>query len=153
MKTSTKVRTTKKTTTNTRTTTSKEPNDLELIIDSKPNEGDDKIFYLLPSEMSKSGILNPGKFTSCTIRNVDSDDIRPSALLGIYTSLKPEGEVNVTIRQPIAVMQPYEARMIEANARLAGFTEIRTKKGTFFNDYSKQDDETLCVTFVKPARV
>ena len=125
---------------------------LAMVIDSKVNKRDEGIFYLLPSEMSKSGLLNPEKFDSCEIRNVEVDDIRPSALLGILSSLKPNGTVSVLICEPIAVMQPYEARMIEANAKLAGFTDIQTSPATFFNEFSNQEDETLCVTFRKPER-
>ena len=126
---------------------------LDLVIDSKLHEKDEGIFYLLPSEMSKSGLLNPEKFDSCTIQNVDVDDIRPSALLGILSSLKPNGKVTVVICEPIAVMQPYEARMIEANAKLAGFVDIETNNGTFFNEFSGQNDETLVVSFTKPEKV
>ena len=125
---------------------------LAMVIDSKVNKRDEGIFYLLPSEMSKSGLLNPEKFDSCDIRNVEVDDIRPSALLGILSSLKPNGTVSVLICEPIAVMQPYEARMIEANAKLAGFTDIKTSPATFFNEFSNQEDETLCVTFTKPEK-
>ena len=125
---------------------------LGLVIDSEVGERDEGIFYLLPSEMSKSGLLNPEKFDSCEIRNVDIDDIRPSALLGILSSLKPKGRVTVTLCEPIAVMQPYEARMVEANAKLAGFTDIKTSPAYFFNEFSNQDDETLCVTFTKPEK-
>ena len=125
---------------------------LAMVIDSKVNKRDEGIFYLLPSEMSKSGLLNPEKFDSCEIRNVDVDDIRPSALLGILSSLKPNGTCSVLICEPIAVMQPYEARMIEANAKLAGFTDIKTSPATFFNEFSNQDDETLVVTFTKPEK-
>ena len=125
---------------------------LAMVIDSKVNKRDEGIFYLLPSEMSKSGLLNPEKFDSCEIRNVEVDDIRPSALLGILSSLKPKGRVAVTLCEPIAVMQPYEARMVEANARLAGFTDIKTSPGTFFNKFSNKEDETLCITFTKPEK-
>ena len=125
---------------------------LSMVIDSKVGERDEGIFYLLPSEMSKSGLLNPEKFDSCEIRNVDVDDIRPSALLGILSSLKPNGRVSVTLCEPIAVMQPYEARMVEANAKLAGFTDIKTSPGKFFNEFSQKEDETLCVTFTKPEK-
>ena len=125
---------------------------LSMVIDSEVNQRDEGIFYLLPSEMSKSGLLNPEKFDSVDIRNVDVDDIRPSALLGILSSLKPNGKVSVTLCEPIAVMQPYEARMVEANAKLAGFTDIKTSPATFFNKFSNQEDETLCITFTKPER-
>ena len=125
---------------------------LSMVIDSEVNERDEGIFYLLPSEMSKSGLLNPEKFDSCDIRNVDIDDIRPSALLGILSSLKPRGRVTVTLCEPIAVMQPYEARMVEANAKLAGFTDIETYDGKFFNKFSNKEDDTLCITFVKPEK-
>ena len=130
----------------------KSPSGLSMVIDSKVNQRDEGIFYLLPSEMSKSGLLNPEKFDSCDIRNVEVDDIRPSALLGILSSLKPNGTCSVLICEPIAVMQPYEAKMIEANAKLAGFTDIKTSPATFFNEFSGQDDETLCVTFTKPEK-
>ena len=125
---------------------------LAMVIDSKVGERDEGIFYLLPSEMSKSGLLNPEKFDSCEIRNVEVDDIKPSALLGILSALKPNGKVSVTLCEPIAVMQPYEAKMVEANARLAGFTDIKTAPGTFFNKFSNQEDETLRVTFTKPEK-
>ena len=125
---------------------------LSMVIDSEVNERDEGIFYLLPSEMSKSGLLNPEKFDSCDIRNVEVDEIRPSALLGILSSLKPNGRVSVTLCEPIAVMQPYEARMVEANAKLAGFVDIKTSPGTFFNKFSNQEDETLVITFTKPER-
>ena len=125
---------------------------LSMVIDSKVGERDEGIFYLLPSEMSKSGLLNPEKFDSCEIRNVNVEDIRPSALLGILSYLKPNGRVSVTICEPVAVMQPYGAKMIEANARLAGFTDIKTSPSTFFNEFSNKNDDTLCVTFTKPER-
>ena len=145
----TKTKQTTKKTTAPKTSSSK---GLAMVIDSKVNKRDEGIFYLLPSEMSKSGLLNPEKFDSCEIRNVEVDDIRPSALLGILSSLKPNGTCSVLICEPIAVMQPYEARMIEANAKLAGFTDIKTSPAYFFNEFSNQDDETLCVTFTKPEK-
>ena len=125
---------------------------LSMVIDSKVGEREENTFYLLPSEMSKSGLLNPERFDSVDIRNVDVDDIRPSALLGILSSLKPNGTVSVLISEPIAVMQPYEAKMIEANAKLAGFVDIQTSPATFFNEFSNSEDETLCVTFTKPEK-
>ena len=125
---------------------------LSMVIDSKVGQRDEGIFYLLPSEMSKSGLLNPEKFDSVEIRNVNVDDIRPSALLGILSSLRPNGTASVLICEPIAVMQPYEAKMIEANAKLAGFTDIQTSPTTFFNEFSNKEEETLCVTFTKPEK-
>ena len=125
---------------------------LSMVIDSKVGEREENTFYLLPSEMSKSGLLNPERFDSVDIRNVDVDDIRPSALLGILSSLKPNGTVSVLICEPIAVMQPYDAKMIEANAKLVGFVDIQTSPATFFNEFSNSEDETLCVTFTKPEK-
>ena len=125
---------------------------LSMVIESKVGQRDEGIFYLLPSEMSKSGLLNPEKFDSVEIRNVNVDDIRPSALLGILSSLRPNGTASVLICEPIAVMQPYEAKMIEANAKLAGFTDIQTSPATFFNEFSNKEEETLCVTFTKPEK-
>ena len=123
-----------------------------MVIDSEVNERDEGIFYLLPSEMSKSGLLNPEKFDSCDVRNVEVDDIRPSALLGILSSLKTNDCITVTLCEPIAVMQPNEVRMVEANAKLAGFVDIQTSPGTFFYKFSNQEDETLVISFTKPER-
>ena len=125
---------------------------LAMVIDSEVNERDEGIFYLLPSEMSKSGLLNPEKFDSCDIRNVEVDDIRPSALLGILSSLKPNRTVSVTLCEYNAIMQSYEARMVETNPKLEGFVDIKTSPGTFFNKFSNQEDETLVITFTKPER-
>ena len=125
---------------------------LSMVIDSKVGKRDEGIFYLLPSEMSKSGLFNPEKFDSVEIRNVNVDDIKPSALLGILSSLRPNGTASVLICEPIAVMQPYEAKMVEANAKLAGFIDIQTSPATFFNEFSNKEEETLCVTFTKPEK-
>ena len=126
---------------------------LALVIDEEVTERDEGTFYLLPSEMSKSGLLNPEKFDSCDIRNVDVDDIKPSALLGILSSLKPNAKVSVTLCEPIAVMQPYEAKMVEANAKLAGFIDIQTSPAKYFNKFSNKQDDTLKITFTKPERM
>ena len=125
---------------------------LALVIDEEVTQRDEGTFYLLPSEMSKSGLLNPERFDSCDIRNVNVDDIRPSALLGILSSLKPNAKVSITLCEPIAVMQPYEAKMIEANAKLAGFVDIETSPTKYFNKFSKKQDDTLKVTFTKPEK-
>ena len=119
---------------------------LTMVIDSKVNKGDEGIFIYYHQK------LNPEKFDSCEIRNVEVDEIKPSALLGILSALKPKGTVSVLVCQPIAVLQPYEASMIEANAKLSGFINIKTSPATFFNDFSKKDEETLCVTFTKPEK-
>ena len=39
-------------------------------------------------------------------------------------------------------MHPYETGMVEVNAKLAGFTDIKTVKGKFFNEFSQKDNET-----------
>ena len=54
---------------------------LSMVIDSKVGQRDEGIFYLLPLEMSKSDLLNPEKFDSVYIRNIDVDDIRSSCFI------------------------------------------------------------------------
>ena len=87
-----------------------------MVIDNKVNKRDEDIFYLLPSEMSKSGLLSLDKLNSCEIWNLDVDDIRPSALLGKLSSLKSNGTVSVLICEPNVVIQQYKARMVETKA-------------------------------------
>ena len=44
---------------NKKTTSNKASSGLSMVIDTEINERNEGIFYLLPSEMSKSGLLNP----------------------------------------------------------------------------------------------
>ena len=123
-----------------------------LLIDSKPGSGNDNVMQLAPSEMSKSGVLNPSKFTSCIIRNTNADDIRPSALLGIFTALQPGASCEIILANPILVMQPYEAKMVMANAKLAGFEGIESHEEEAFNDDAQRNLDITVITMTKPNR-
>ena len=65
--------------------------------------------------------------------------------------MKPQSSVEVTIAQPITVMQDYDAKQVEANAKLAGFENIKISSITYENAQGKKMD-TLAVTFDKPLK-
>ena len=130
----------------------KSDNEYELIIDTKQIKTEPGQFYFSGSEMSNTGCLNPNTFSSCTIRNVPAMEIKASSLLGIMISLKEKAECKIILNQPLLVMQEYDAKLICANAKLAGFEEIETKQ-IFVNDEENQRKvETLQITMIKPEK-
>ena len=64
--------------------------------------------------------------------------------------MKPSSVCEVVIYQPISVMQDYDAKQIEANAKLAGFTNFQTKDYEYKVDNKKV--KTLLVTFERAAK-
>ena len=50
-------------------------------------------------------------------------------------------------------MQEYDAKQIEANAKLAGFTNFETNSFDFVDSKTDKKFKTLAVTFQKPIKV
>ena len=46
-----------------------------MVINNEVNENEEVIFYLIPSEMCNSGLLNLEKVDSCDIKTVEVNDI------------------------------------------------------------------------------
>ena len=72
-------------------------------------------------------------------------------LVKILEKLQPLAPVEVIIDQPVSVMQEYDAKQVEANAKLAGFDDIKIEPGTYTNPEGKAVN-TLIVTFEKPEK-
>ena len=107
----------------------------EIIVDTIEPKGDD-IMYLLPSKLASSKYLASNTFDQATIRNCPVEKITSAGLVGIFSSLKPQGKITIIVYQPIAVMLSYDSKQIEANLKLAGFEDIK------INDINIKDDKT-----------
>ncbi len=102
-----------------------EETNMRLVVDSKDNYlGEEDMFYIHPQRLSQVRCLEDNQFSSCKILNSGVENISSLNLNYIFKKLQPEAKCEVTIFQPISVMQEYDAKQVEANARLAGFTDI-----------------------------
>ena len=113
----------------------------ELIIDSEDTYKDlDNISYIHPSHLNMIKSLTSNQYSRVSIKNTNVDDISAYVLLNLYGKVKVGGQVEIIVYQPVAVMQFYDAKQLEANALLAGFADVKIKM------------ETLSVSFIKPER-
>ena len=125
----------------------------ELIIDSEDTYKDiDNIFYVHPSHLNTIKSLQNGQFTSVTIKNTPVDDITPFFLLNLFTKMKVGATAEIIIYEPVSVMQVYDARQVEANAKLAGFADIKVNERNYVDSVSQKKSDTLAVTFVRPQK-
>ena len=80
------------------------------------------------------------------------DYLTSFALSNLYTTLQSGAEVSIVISQPVAVMQEYDAKQVEANAKLAGFTDISTNSTSYTDPKSKREIDTLEIVLTKTER-
>ena len=66
--------------------------------------------------------------------------------------MKVGGQVEIIVYQPVAVMQFYDAKQLEANALLAGFADDKINDTTYVDYKSQRKMETLSFSFIKPER-
>ena len=125
---------------------------LELIVDQLDDEvyKDPGVFYCSPDHLDAIKHVEKNTFTAATIRNCPVTKLTNTIMLGIFYALKPEARVEITIFQPIEIMQEYDAKHIEAIAKLAGFDEIRINEADYIDPDSQKQLETLAVSFIKP---
>jgi hypothetical protein len=126
---------------------------LELIIDTEDNYKNNlSLYYIHPLRLSLVKCLSDNQFNACYIKNTSIDYISSSNLSYLIRKLNPKSVLEVTIFQPISVMQDYDAKQVEANAKLAGFIDIETSNLTFIDYKSEKKIQTMTVTCVKPER-
>ena len=121
----------------------------ELIVDTVEPKGDD-IMYLLPSKLASSKYLASNTFDQATIRNCPVEKITSGGLVGIFSSLKPQGKITIIVFQPIAVMLFYDSKQIEANLKLAGFEDIHIKDINIEDEKTKKRIQTQSIEATKP---
>jgi hypothetical protein len=125
---------------------------LELIVDQFDDDvyKDPGVFYCSPDHLDAIKHIEKNSFTAATIRNCHVTKLTNTIMLGLFYAMKPEARVEITLFQPIEVMQEYDAKQIEAVAKLAGFDEIRINEADYIDPDSQKQLETLAVSFIKP---
>ena len=126
---------------------------IKLIVDSEDNYIDEEdIFYIPGPHISELKCVRPNQFSEATIINTDVDYLTSYALSNLYTTLQPNAKVSIIISQPVAVMQEYDAKQVEANARLAGFNDIDMNSTSYTDPKSKREIPTTEVVLTKTER-
>ena len=126
---------------------------MTLIIDKTDNYSQmENYFYINPSNLNKIKSLSNEQFELAKIKNIKPQEITPLFLTILFTKMKINGTVEVLISEPISVMQSYEAKIIEANAKIGGFTDIKTIDSLFLDERKNKKIPTLSVTFKRPLK-
>ena len=129
------------------------PKQEELIIDSEDTYKDlDNISYIHPSHLNMIKSLSSNQYSRVSIKNTHVDDITPYVLLNLYGKVKVDCQIEIIVYQPVAVMQFYDAKQLEANALLAGFSDVKINDTTYVDYKTQRKMDTLSVSFVKPRR-
>jgi len=123
----------------------------ELILDSKDVWSEHKeVFHLRPEKAHFVSCFENGTFNCCSVYNTNVEDITPRFLKSLYDKLLPNSNVEVVVYQPISVMQEFDAKQIEANAKCCGFTKIKIVPNTI--DSKELNFNTLAVIFTRPEK-
>ena len=126
---------------------------LELIVDNEDLYLEtENVFYINPHRLSLVRCLSDNQFVSCLIKNSPIDTLTSMNFSYILRKLKQNVHVEVVIFQPITVMQEYDAKQVEANAKLAGFADFNTESQEFIDPKTNKKFSTLVVSFTKPVK-
>jgi hypothetical protein len=109
-------------------------------------------FYIHPKRLPLLFVLKDVTFESCLIDYTPIDFLTSIHFAYILRTLKSEATIKVVIHQPITVMQDYDAKQVEANAKLAGFQDFETTPDSFKDHKSGKTFNTVSVNFVRPVK-
>ena len=122
----------------------------ELIVDRKDDlEKKENIFFVTPERFYQLKVVSSESFYKATIKNCPVDFLSSFNLQYLFNSLKKNASATIFIDQPILVMQDYDKQTIQANATLAGFTNIKTSSASVMNEKLKSKIETITVILTK----
>ena len=116
------------------------------------NLADPSVFYVHPKRLNLVHILKKSLFESCLIDYTPIDYLTSINFAYIMKTLKSEAPCKVIIHQPISVMQDYDAKQVEANAKLAGFTDFENSTSTFKDEKSGKEFNTISVNCIRPVK-
>jgi hypothetical protein len=123
-----------------------------LISQNDTRQGDNSVFYVNPQRLNLLYVLSDSVFESCLIENTLIENLSSIHFAYILRTLKPNSPVKVVVYQPITVMQEYDAKQVEANAKLAGFNDFHNTVDTFKDQKTGKDFNTIAVNFIRPVR-
>ena len=122
----------------------------KLIVDNDDTYQDESdVFLTSPQHMGCLKVVKPQTFDSALIQNAHVDDLSAFALTQLFTVLKTGAKATIVITQPVLVMQDYDVKQVEANARLAGFDDISVSETTFVEPKSGKELTTQQLELVK----
>ena len=122
----------------------------ELIVDKNDDlENKENIFFVTPERLYQLKVVQINSFTKATVKNCPVTFLTSFNLQYIYNSLKQNAVCTIYIDQPIAVMQDYDKQTIQANATLAGFSNIKTSTANIMNEKLKCKMDTITVILTK----
>jgi len=126
--------------------------ELTLMIDTNDTFQEDlSVFYIHPKRLSLLRCVSSQEFRKAVIQFSPIDTLTSLNFSYILRILKPNSVCEVAVHQPISVMQDYDAKQIEANAKLAGFTNFSFSKIEVENTSNKNKYNTILVSFERPA--
>lgn len=120
---------------------------LILYVDSKDQHLDqENAIVIHPQKLGLTKCFEKESFDKVIIKNSKTDFLKSLGFFNISRSLKQGGICEVYIDQPILVMQGLEKDEIEANAKLGGFSNIRSEP---FEEWITQNDKEIKIETIK----
>ncbi len=124
---------------------------LTLVVDSNDTYQQDlNMFYIHPARLSHTSFLQDKIFDQVIVRNSSVDFLSSMNLNYVLKKMKVDAPLEIVVYQPLSVMQTYDAKQIEANAKLAGYDKIETTEVEV--EVNKVKTKTLRVAAVRPER-
>jgi hypothetical protein len=120
-----------------------------LAIDSVNDYSDSQnVFHLHPQKIKQVECLAENFFEGAVVKNTATDTLASKYLFNIYKVLKSNKALQIYIDQPILVMQDFDVKQIESNAKLAGFNNISVKSASI--NSNGVVTKTMLITLTKP---
>jgi hypothetical protein len=99
-----------------------------LVVDGDGDYSEEEnIFHLQPDRLALARCLADNTFQQCVIKNSSTEHLTALHLSYVLRKIKPKSVCDIFVLQPISVMQEFDCKQIEANAKLAGFTDFNSR--------------------------
>lgn len=126
---------------------------MEIIVDTEDIYQDsESIFYIHPARLNQVKCLSDNQFVAATIRHSNVEHLTSMNFAYLLRKLRTNAQVEVIVHQPITVMQDYDAKQIEANAKLAGFVNFEISPQDLVDSKTNKKNKVLVVSFTKPEK-
>jgi hypothetical protein len=126
-----------------------------LYIDSKDAHLDEENAIVIhPQKLGLALAFEKEVFDKVIIKNSPTELLKSMGFFNIARCLKEGGDVELYLYQPILVLQDVEVGELEANAKLGGFTGIKTSKYEEWIEQNGVDTkiETVKMNMVKASK-
>ena len=126
-----------------------------LYIDAKDQHLDDiNAIVIHPQKLHLACAFEKETFDKVIIKNSPTELLKSMSFFNIARCLKNGGDVELFVYQPILVLQDVEVGELEANAKLGGFTGIKTAKYEEWVEQNGVDTkiETVKMNMVKASK-